>query len=343
MTYLRRIYQKFKIFTYRKKQRNEANNAYKILNEKIDKIELNRCKEYSKDVLGWEGYYPWLVVYTVINGRFKEGWIPDDYYGSIVIPKIKGRYGRISEMKSLNTLVFNSYDFPDLVYCMNGTWYDLKYDKVSLDRAKELIFKNTDVAVFKMNFTSKGNGILMLNENNFKKYFSKNIIDGVVQKFIKQNNYFSKFKSQSVATIRVTTVVNNKNQVSVRACYLRLGRKEDSHVKSQTHIRVPINVAEGMLNEVGYLPNWKKIYKHPDSEIIFKSESIPNFKKIIETAVDLHKKVSFLSPIGWDMTIDMDGNVHVMEWNGMHNDIKFSEATQGPCFSDLGWENLWKD
>jgi hypothetical protein len=29
-----------------------------------------------------------------------------------------------------------------------------------------------------------------------------------------------------------------------------------------------------------------------------------------------------------------------MEWNGEHNDVKSSEATQGPCFSDLNWERL---
>jgi hypothetical protein len=31
-----------------------------------------------------------------------------------------------------------------------------------------------------------------------------------------------------------------------------------------------------------------------------------------------------------------------MEWNGWHNDIKFSEAADGPCFADLGWQNLWR-
>jgi hypothetical protein len=52
--------------------------------------------------------------------------------------------------------------------------------------------------------------------------------------------------------------------------------------------------------------------------------------------------VPFTSIIGWDVAVDENHNVKVMEWNGDHNDIKFSEATQGPCFSDLGWEELWK-
>lgn len=46
--------------------------------------------------------------------------------------------------------------------------------------------------------------------------------------------------------------------------------------------------------------------------------------------------------IGWDVTLDDQENVRIMdmEWNAGHNDIKFSEATQGPCFSDLHREWL---
>jgi hypothetical protein len=44
----------------------------------------------------------------------------------------------------------------------------------------------------------------------------------------------------------------------------------------------------------------------------------------------------------WDLCIDGDGAVRVLEWNGGHNDITFSEATQGPCFADLDRETLWR-
>jgi hypothetical protein len=32
-----------------------------------------------------------------------------------------------------------------------------------------------------------------------------------------------------------------------------------------------------------------------------------------------------------------------MEWNGSFPGIKFHEATQGPCFDDLGWEQLTEE
>ena len=47
--------------------------------------------------------------------------------------------------------------------------------------------------------------------------------------------------------------------------------------------------------------------------------------------------------IGWDVTVDSEEKVNLMEWNGEHNDIKFAEATQGPCFLGLGWEELRKE
>jgi hypothetical protein len=70
------------------------------------------------------------------------------------------------------------------------------------------------------------------------------------------------------------------------------------------------------------------------------SASIPAFSKCVVTVLDLHKKIPFARCVGWDVTVDVDENVQVMEWNGGHNDVKFSEATQGPCLSDLKWERL---
>jgi hypothetical protein len=50
--------------------------------------------------------------------------------------------------------------------------------------------------------------------------------------------------------------------------------------------------------------------------------------------------VPHLSIIGWDTTIARDGSVKLFEWNGGHCDIKFSEATVGPCLTGLNWESL---
>lgn len=94
-------------------------------------------------------------------------------------------------------------------------------------------------------------------------------------------------------------------------------------------------MATGTLGEIGHSSDWTRITAHPDSKESFHNKKIPAFGECVKTITSLHKKVPFARVIGWDVTVDAAGSPRVMEWNGAHNDIKYSEATQGPCFADL--------
>jgi hypothetical protein len=54
----------------------------------------------------------------------------------------------------------------------------------------------------------------------------------------------------------------------------------------------------------------------------------------------LHATVPHFTIVGWDIAIGSDDEIKLIEWNGCHCDIKFSEATTGPCFTGLNWESL---
>ena len=151
---------------------------------------------------------------------------------------------------------------------------------------------------------------------------------------------FANFGSESVATLRFTTVVDDAGGISVRACFLRLGRADDTHIQTDREICVAVSLSTGELCREGYMSNWGATEEHPDSKVRFFGVKIPAFSKCVVTVLDLHKKIPFARCVGWDVTVDVDENVQVMEWNGGPNDVKFSEATQGPCFSDLKWEQL---
>jgi hypothetical protein len=164
--------------------------------------------------------------------------------------------------------------------------------------------------------------------------------NGVFQGFIKQHSVFNRFAANAVATLRVTMVSKDDGEFSVRACYLRLAIEGDSHVQSQTHIRVPIDMKTGAFANAGYLTSWLQTDIHPTSKAPFSGNTIPAFHRCLETVLDLHKKIPYVRCIGWDIAVDADEKVRIIKWNGEHNDIKFGEATQGPCFADLGWEKL---
>lgn len=162
----------------------------------------------------------------------------------------------------------------------------------------------------------------------------------MIQRFIVQHKLFDAFASSAVATLRVTSVVDDLGEVSIRACFLRLGGINDTHVHVESEICVPVDLRTGRLYNEGYLADWIAVEEHPDSRTRFSGLSIPAYSECISTVLTLHKRIPFARCIGWDLTIDADGCVQVMEWNAEHNDVKFSEATQGPCFSDLRWERL---
>lgn len=301
---------------------------------------IRECDNYAMEILGHKKYAPWLYVYSAISGQFKEGWIPDNFYGSQVVPNINGHYGTCASLKPLNAKFFHTKEFPDIGSFVNGLFLDTNYQAYSEKSFIKHLFRNCDRIVFKTDKSLKGKGIHFFNPNSFSAEYVKSLGNGVFQSFVEQHSLFDEFAPESVATIRLTTVVNDDGEVSVRGSHLRLGTESDTHVKSATEVRVPITPGTGELDKAGYLPSYLTIYSHPTSQKSFDNVTIPNFKKCVATVNRLHLKVPFVRCIGWDVTLDKEGEVVILEWNGGHNGIKFTEATSGPSFSDLNWERF---
>ncbi|WP_084625656.1 sugar-transfer associated ATP-grasp domain-containing protein [Salinimicrobium xinjiangense] len=332
-------------YNYHRKHKRIAEKILKDIEGEKGKTPRRIIKladDYASEILGWRGYAPWLYVYSAINEKFLDGWIPDNYYGKIVVPALKGDQGKISDMKSFTQKIFNSSYFPDIAFHINGLWFNYKYEVIKEEIVEKIIFRHNTHTVYKIDNSVQGKGVYFFNKNNFDLNKVKKLGNGVFQKLIIQHPFFQEIMPSSVATLRVTTVVDDSGSISVRSCYLRVGRKFETHVQSHSHIRIPVNVKSGKFEKYGYLNNWSSIEKHPDTNVLFSELQLPRFQSLISTAKHLHSTQPFVRCIGWDMIIDIDENVQVMEYNGNHNDIKFSEATQGPCFSDLNWERLWQ-
>lgn len=320
--------------------------AFRILDELkgngiiLASRDRRKCDNYAKDMLGHICFAPWLYVYCCVSGGFKEGWIPDNYYGSVVVPRINGKYSNLSLLKPLNSVLFHSEHFPDLLSYVNGIFFDRRNHPVAAKDVKKVLFQDQDSVIFKLDNTFQGKGIHIMSSTDFSLEQVERLGNGLFQAWIRQHSVFSQFAKRSVATLRLTSLYHQDGEVSVKASYLRFGDKIDTHVRSGSHIRVPIGLTDGAFSKVGYTPHWIPIKAHPTSKEPFEGHSIPNFKDCIKVATRLHKQVPYTRCIGWDMAVDVRGKVKLMEWNAQHNDIKFSEATQGPCFVGLGWEKL---
>ncbi len=337
--------QRRKISKYHRLHKNQAKaiiTDLELVKGKTNPKLIKLSDEYARDVLGWRGYAPWLYVYSAVAGDFKEGWIPDNYYGMVVIPATQGRYLELSPLKALTNQLFQKSVFPDVAYYVNGLFFGKNGSALDESEVKELLFRNREMVVYKLEGSSRGKGIFLFDKNSFDTKKVQVLGNGVFQDYIDQHQFFKEYMPSSVATLRITTIIDECGNASFRACYLRLGRSVDTHVKASSLIRISVNLKTGELDALGYLTTWLTVDKHPDTDIAFAGRRIPNFDNCVSTALELHRLIPYVRCIGWDMVVDKDNDVKVMEWNSGHNDIKFSEATQGPCFSDLGWERLWQ-
>lgn len=339
----RKLYKVRGIDRYHLDQRLVALRSLEKVESEKGKLERHlrsQCDAYAQDVLGSKLYAPWLYVYSAVAGTFKEGWIPNNYYGLIVRPMINSRYGSASGMRGLNRLFFNSDLFPDIASQINGSFFDPYGQIIPKEQIVEKLFSDRDRVVFKQDVLARGTGIHFFRRSEFCVDTVASLGDGLFQSCIEQDGGLARFSSTAVSTLRVTTATDERGSPSIRGAHLRLGEQGDTHIRNESQIRVPVDLKDGRMSETGYLPDWTTTTRHPSNGETFAGFFYPRFREVCEASLKLHAKVPFVRCIGWDFCVDQSGAVKAMEWNGGHNGIVFAEATQGPCFRDLNWERF---
>jgi len=317
-----------------------AYNVLKQIEKKRGRLSVSlqkKADDYAIEELGWKGYAPWLYVYTAVQGRFINGWIPDNYYHLELMPAIQGDYGKISFLKPLNNTLLNTPSSVDIAYFINGEWFNSEYKIVKKTILKDLVFAKHDRVIFKVDHSYQGKGVFPRNKETFDPSELESKGNGTLQEYIQQHTFFKDFRSEAVANIRMTTSISKEGKPVLNGCYLRFGRAKDVFVKSKSHVRVPVDLVSGALYEEGYLADWSIVDQHPDSKVRFASKVIPHYNACVDFVIDLHKRMPMVKCIGWDIVVNDNDHPTLIEWNGYGNDICFSEATQGPCFANLGW------
>lgn len=327
---------------YNASHRRMATNALRAIEEKKGKLSNNiisQCDSYAIEYLGGKEYAPWLYVYSAMQGEFKEGWLPWNYYDKVVDPALNGEFSPPSKLRALPGRLLNTDKFPDLIYLHNRTFLEAdSYKIISPERAFEILFSERDTVIFKSNSSDQGRGVYFISRDEWLSE-SRKLPNGAFQSIIEQHGFFDSIFPYPGATIRITTVLDADGMATARAAYLRLGRSNDSsssrHVQSSTAVRTAIDLNSGMLFSEGCMANWCIINTHPDTNVPFKGLVIPHFDKARRIVEELHGRYPFARCIGWDVIINRNDDIEIMEWNAGNNDIKFSEAMHGPNFSDL--------
>ena len=299
--------------------------------------------EYASDVFGGKEFSPWLQFYSLVSGEFKEGWIPDNYFGEFVAPQ-KG-LSLVSLYKTFANVLFKTPILPDIAYFIDGHLYNNEFGPTNVTNLRKTCFKEYPDVILKPDNSHKGRGIFKICSERIDEEVLKKIGDCVLQYPLKQHLFFDEIipESDASACLRIFTVRNLKGEIEARTAHLNLGRKVENVFLFKNFFQVPIVSSEGELNSFGFTSDWKKWKKHPDTDNDFARKKIPHFSEANKVCIDLHSLIPHFNVVGWDIAITTDEEIKLMEWNAIYPGIKLDEAVRGPCFCGLNWENLWRN
>ncbi len=303
----------------------------------LSRAQEEEIREYSRETFGKSWFGEWLRVYTVFRGAFYEGWMPDDFFGEMVLPKVNKAYRGVSNIKTLTRKFLRTDAIPDIAYYIGGAWFDSGFNPISKDEVEDLVFSKSDRVFLKKDDSNQGRGVRVFNRSDWSTNKLSQREDFVVQRGLVQDPWFDQVFANCVATIRITTAFDPSQGRSARkiAAYFRMGRGHASHVTSAGGLWAPIIDNLGELGDFAVDHDWRRYRTHPDTGFTFSGKTIPGFVEAVKVCERLHAQMPHFMFVGWDVIVCDDGSVQIMEWNAGHPTIKYTEATVGPSLGFL--------
>lgn len=158
--------------------------------------------------------------------------------------------------------------------------------------------------------------------------------DFVVQEKIEQSAELAALNETSVNTFRVMSYIC-QGKINVCPLALRLGRNNAD--KDNIHYGgVCVGVKpDGTLRKQAFAEYGEAFSAHPDSGVVFEGYKIPCTEKLADTAKRLHARVPYLGIISWDLTLDKNGVVTLIEMNTDGQSAWFPQMVNGqPLFGE---------
>lgn len=320
-----------KIYEFKKVNHPRRRKLY----VKLTKSQKEAIDEFWLKNFGERIPYNWHELYTSYTGKFDEKYFPEFLY----IPLLErlwntDRYKYALEDKNLLSLIIsdiNGVVTPKmLVRCVNGVLQDKSFNFINEQEAENIIKCNEYVFVKPSIDSGSGIGCEIINSFDIsvkylKEKYNKNFC---VQEIIKGADALNRIYPYGVNTFRVVSYLWN-NKVNVAPIILRLGRNKN-YLDNAHAGGIFIGVkSTGELMPCGFNEFQERFYKHPDTNVLFSGIKILEYNRIIESVKMLHARLPYLNIINWDITINKDNEIVVVEINTYDGGIWLTQMANG--------------
>lgn len=318
---------------------------------KLSKAQVREVQEYWMKHFGRRISLKWHEYYYNVNGIFSPKYIPIDVKETCLEPKLAD--ARIvvfySDKNMVETFVGDYVKLPKThTKNMGGVYYI--GDRVVTKQEAVLACQDIDDAVIKHTLdTCQGRSILRFRSERgcvsgkecpatIEELFDHYGKDFIVQSAIRQSAKMAELNPTSLNTVRIMTYWSQKDGVVPVFAVVRMGRSGaviDN--ASAGGLYCGIN-PDGSLKEFAYTLAPFSKHTTTDSGVVLKDFVVPKFDELKAKAVELHTHLPYTKLIGWDLCVDADNEIELVEINAFNPGV-FQAAT-GPAFGDYTEEIL---
>jgi len=303
-----------------------------VVNREVKKA----IKEYARERFGSKAYWPYLAYYTEMRGEFVKGWIPDDYFTTVVEIKLNPRiYSNISGVKTYDHRLFGDFAVRPLFLFIKGLLYDADLNLVKESQLKDILSDHDGELVLKEEFGYGGKQVRMIHSSEFKPEQLRRGTNYVIQPYIKQHKILSDLYPDSVNTFRVASLFKNDGSIDIKFVILRFGVdgvKVDNMSSGGQCIYID---PSGKPSRLAYDNLGLAVgERHQNTGYVYSDLKIPMFNDIVESCRTAHLKYPYVGVVGWDVCIDEHGKPKLLEWNAYNSLYAWVDALYGPFMTD---------
>ncbi len=305
---------------------------------KTYKHKWNRISPYTDEI--------YMSNIANITGKIDYNVVPSNIYYSIIEPKLNNiPYAMGLEDKSQLDWMYGDKSPVIFLRNIHGVFFigDKVIEPSEIDLLKYL--EGYDKLVVKQSVESHGGRGLLVFKRKDKGFYtdegqvlhtdylvSKFTSNFVVQEYINQHEFFSKFNKSSLNTMRVMTyksVVDN--EIRILNSTLRIG-VPGSYVDNRKFGGYAIGISEdGYLRDFG-INNKGVIAKEFNGIILSQQGKVVGISDIWEAVVQAAKKHYHARVLGFDMSFTNDNKVKIIEVNTWDLGIDNIQQANGALF-----------
>lgn len=290
------------------------------------KLTREQKKEIDDFYIGMIGkkvpYYCHEYFYSR-TGVFSKDYVPKDLYTMEILQKANVYQMRNAyDDKNIYDIILAGENVVHTILKnMNGYYY---YEGRSVSEEEAIrLCQNLDEVIFKPAMEKHGNGVKLLtvidgktnvNDMPIGDLFKQYKHNFLIQERVKQHKDMAALNPTSVNTIRILTYRSNM-EVMVIYSVIRIGRSGQV-IDNQCAGGISTTVTkEGKLGRAAFGGYSEDNVLATDTGITLEGYQIPSYDKAVEFVKRLHTKLPYFNIIGWDVSIEEDGEPILIEFN----------------------------